>query len=141
MSGNKNTGLFKGLLTVLILSIVVYFVIFLFFPNVSLKYFGIAFNKEKAIEKSVIALMDRADYLLDDEKEKVEEYLSSKDGEDFVKEISSAINDGIEGIKSFTDTDTFRNFEKKMSEILSSESYRKLTENIEEVASSILKNN
>lgn len=138
MSGKKNTGLFKGLLTVLILAVLVYFVIYIFFPDTSLKYFNTAFDREKAVEKSITALIDKADYRSEEERKRVEEYLSSEDGKAFVEGISSAINEGVDGIKRFTGTDTFRAFEEKMSEILSPESYEKLTERIEKGASSLL---
>lgn len=139
MSGKKNTGLFKGLLTVLILAVLVYFVIYLFFPDTSLKYFNTALDRQKAVEKSITVLIDKADYRSEEEREKVEEYLSSEDGKAFIKGISSAVNEGVDGIKRFTETDTFRAFEEKMSEILSPESYEKLTERIEDGASSLLK--
>ena len=62
----KNLGLFKGLLTVLILSILVFVSIYFFFPNISIKYFGIAFDKERAIEDSVASLLYKASYFNDE---------------------------------------------------------------------------
>ena len=45
----KNLSLLRGSLTVIILALLVYVIIFFFFPDISIKYFGDAFNKEKAL--------------------------------------------------------------------------------------------
>ncbi len=137
--GKKNTGFFKGLLTVLVISVLVFVVIFFFFPDTSLKYFGVAFDSQKAIENTVTSLMERVDYESAEEKKKVEEYLSSSDGKAFIKNISSAISGGADGIREFASTDSFASFEKKMKEILSPESYQKLADTIEDVSSDLLK--
>ena len=49
----KNLSLLRGSLTVIILALLVYVIIFFFFPDISIKYFGDAFNKEKALENSL----------------------------------------------------------------------------------------
>lgn len=104
----KNLGLFKGLLTVLILSILVFVSIYFFFPNISIKYFGIAFDKERAIEDSVASLLYKASYFTDEEKAKFDEYLSSAEGKEFVKGISKAVEEGSESLSSFFSSETFR---------------------------------
>lgn len=136
--GKKNTGLLKGLLTITVLAVLVFVVIYFFFPDTSIRYFGVAFDREKAVEETITVLLEKVDYVSADEKEKVEEYLSSGDGKKFIKEISTAISGGADSIRDFTSTDSFKSFEKRMQEILSPESYRKLTEAVEDGASGLL---
>lgn len=126
----KNVSLFKGLLTVVITAVIIFFVIFFFFPDTSFKYFGTAFDSEKALENTFASLIYRADYMSEDEAEKVSSYLSSVDGKAFLKNLSSAVTGGAEALKNFTSSDSFRNFQTVMSESLSSESLEKLSENI-----------
>ncbi len=134
----KSVGLFKGLFTVLILSVIIYFVIFLFFPNTSLKYFGTAFNFEKAVEETVAGVLYSASYLSDTERENFDEYLSSVEGKAFIKGISEAIADGMEGIEEFSKSESFSSFVSTVSSILSPESYSRLFDNIENTASGLL---
>ena len=134
----KNLGLFKGLLTVLILSILVFVSIYFFFPNISIKYFGIAFDKERAIEDSVASLLYKASYFTDEEKDKFDEYLSSDEGKEFVKGISKAVEEGSESLSSFFSSETFYSFRDKAQSILSEDSLKKLGQNIEETTSTLL---
>ncbi len=134
----KNLGLFKGLLTVLILSILVFVSIYFFFPNISIKYFGIAFDKERAIEDSVASLLYKASYFTDEEKAKFDEYLSSDEGKEFVKRISKAVEEGSESLSSFFSSETFYSFRDKAQSILSEDSLKKLGQNIEETTSTLL---
>ena len=64
----KNLSLLRGSLTVIILALLVYVIIFFFFPDISIKYFGDAFNKEKALENSIVSLVYKVDYMTDEEK-------------------------------------------------------------------------
>ncbi len=134
----KNLGLFKGLLTVLILSILVFVSIYFFFPNISIKYFGIAFDKERAIEDSVASLLYKASYFTDEEKAKFDEYLSSDEGKEFVKRISKAVEEGSESLSSFFSSENFYSFRDKAQSILSEDSLKKLGQNIEETTSTLL---
>ncbi len=136
--GKKNTGLFKGLLTVMVISVLVFVVIFFFFPDTAIKYFGVAFDREKAIENTVTSLLEKVDYASEEERERVEEYLSSADGKAFIKNISSAISGGVDGVREFASSDSFASFEKKMKEILSPESFQKLAETVEDVSQDLL---
>lgn len=134
----KNVGFFKGLLTVIVLSVLVFIVIFFFFPDLSLKYFGLCYDREKAVEDMMEAVFDKADYLTESEKERVEDYISSSDGKAFIKDLSSALNKGKEGLEEFVSSPAFDRFQSTLGEILSSESYSRLTGNIESLASSLL---
>ncbi len=128
---DKNTSLFKGLLTVLIISVIVFFTIFFFFPDTSFKYFGVAFDSTKAVENTFAALMYRAKYMSEEEEKKVGEYLSSADGKAFIKNISSAVAGGAETWENFLSSDSFKNFQKVMSGVLSEESLSRLEENLD----------
>lgn len=134
----KSVGLFKGLFTVLILSVIIYFVIFLFFPNTSLKYFGSTFNSKKAVEETVAGVLYSASCLSETERGNFDEYLSSVEGKAFIKGISEAIADGREGIEKFSQSESFSSFVNTVSSILSPESYSKLFDNIENTASGLL---
>lgn len=134
----RSVGLFKGLFTVVILSVVIYFVIFLFFPNTSLKYFGTAFNFEKAVEETVAGVLYNVDYLSSTEREDFNEYLSSSAGKAFIKGISEAIAGGREKIEEFSQGESFSSFVGTVSSILSPESYSRLFDNIENTASGLL---
>ena len=73
----KNLSLLKGSFTVIILALLIYVIIFFFFPDVSLKYFGDAFDKEKALKNSIVALVYNVDYMSEEEKAVFEDYLTS----------------------------------------------------------------
>lgn len=134
----KSVGLFKGLFTVLVLSIIIYLVIFFFFPNTSLKYFGTAFDLDKAVEETVASLLYNLDDLTAEEKDGLDEYLSSFEGKAFIKGISEAIVGGRESIKEFTSSESFSSFVEAASTILSPQSFEKLFDNIENTASGLL---
>lgn len=134
----KNVGFFKGLLTVVVLSVLVFVIIFFFFPDLSLKYFGLAYDREKAVEDMMEAVFDKADYLTEKEKNDIEEYISSSDGKAFIKDLSSALNKGKEGLEEFVSSPQFDRFQSHISGLLSPESYSRLTQNIENLASSLL---
>lgn len=134
---DKNTSLFKGLLTVLIISVIVFFTIFFFFPDTSFKYFGVAFDSTKAVENTFASLMYRAKYMSGEEAEKVGEYLSSADGKAFIKNISSAVAGGAGALENFLSSDSYKNFQKAMSEALSSESLSQLEENLDSTVSTL----
>ncbi len=135
---NKSVGLFKGLFTVLVLSLIVYAVIFFFFPNTSLKYFGTAFDFNKAVEETVAGVLYDLNGLSEKEKEDFDNYLSSSEGKAFIKGISKAIKGGRESIEEFTQSEIFSSFVNNASSILSQESFEKLFDNIEDTASAIL---
>ena len=59
----KNLSLLRGSLTVIILALLVYVIIFFFFPDISIKYFGDAFNKETPFDTYIVSLVFKVDYL------------------------------------------------------------------------------
>lgn len=134
----RNTGLLKGLLTVLILSVLVFGVIYLFFPSVSLKYFGVSFDMEKAVEETVSGVLSKVSYMTGDEREAVSEYLSSDDGKAFIKNISRAIRGGADAIAAFNSSESFISFKEHMGSVLSSSSFERLTGELENAASKLL---
>ena len=95
----KNLSLLKGSFTVIILALLIYVIIFFFFPDVSLKYFGDAFDKEKALKNSIVALVYNVDYMSEEEKAVFEDYLTSKEGKEMLKAMSSAASKGVETTK------------------------------------------
>ncbi len=134
----KNVGFFKGLLTVVFIALVVFVVIYFFFPELSLKYFGTTYEVDKVVGNMVEAVLDKADYLSEKEKDEIEDYLSSSKGKELIEALSSALSKGKDGVESFISSEEFRDFEERLGDILSPESFSKLTENIEGLASSLL---
>lgn len=134
----RNAGLMKGLLTVLILSVIVFAVIYFFFPSVSIKYFGVSLDREKAIEETVSGVLSKVNYMTAEEKDAVSAYLSSSEGKAFIKNISDAIRGGEEAISEFNSSESFIAFRQYMSSVLSSSSFEKLSEGLENAASKLL---
>lgn len=134
----KNVGFFKGLLTVVFIALVVFVVIYFFFPELSLKYFGTTYEMDKVVGNMVEAVLDKADYLSEKEKDEIEDYLSSSKGKALVAALSLALSKGKDGVESFISSGEFRDFEERLGDILSPESFSKLTQNIESLASSLL---
>ena len=54
-------GFLGGLIGLLIFSVVVFFVIYLLVPEVSLKFFGIAVNSERYVEQSMEKSIESAE--------------------------------------------------------------------------------
>ena len=130
----KNLSRLKGSFTVIILALLIYVIIFFFFPDVSLKYFGDAFDKEKALENSIVALVYNVDYMSEEEKAVFEDYLSSKEGKEMLKSISSAASKGVETTKELVDSPEFQRLSSAEKEVLSPESLSKLMEEAAESA-------
>lgn len=122
----KNLSLLKGSFTVIILALLIYVIIFFFFPDISLKYFGDAFDKEKALENSIISLVYNVDYMSPEEKTVFQEYLSSKEGKEMLKAMSSAASKGAETAKELTETPEFQRLSSAVKDVLSPESLSKL---------------
>lgn len=134
----KRVTLFKGLFTVAVISVITYAVIFFFFPNVSIKYFGSTFDFNKAVEETVASALFDLDDLSEEEKKEFDNYLSSTDGRAFIKGISEAIRGGRKSIEEFSHSESFSSFVDTASSILSAESLSKLYDNIEDTASQLL---
>ena len=115
----KNLSLLKGSFTVIILALLIYVIIFFFFPDVSLKYFGDAFDKEKALENSIVALVYNVDYMSEEEKAVFEDYLTSREGKDMLKSISSAASKGVETTKELVDSPEFQRLSSAVKDVLS----------------------
>lgn len=133
----KNLSLLKGSFTVIILALLIYVIIFFFFPDVSLKYFGDAFDKEKALENSIVALVYNVDYMSEEEKAVFEDYLSSKEGKEMLQSISSAASKGVETTKELVDSPEFQRLSSAVKDVLSPESLSKLMEEAAESAENL----
>ena len=133
----KNLSLLKGSFTVIILALLIYVILFFFFPDVSLKYFGDAFDKEKALENSIVALVYNVDYMSEEEKAVFEDYLSSKEGKEMLKSISSAASKGVETTKELVDSPEFQRLSSAVKDVLSPESLSKLMEEAAESAENL----
>ena len=130
----KNLSLLKGSFTVIILALLIYVIIFFFFPDVSLKYFGDAFDKEKALENSIVALVYNVDYMSEEEKAVFEDYLTSREGKDMLKSISSAASKGVETTKELVDSPEFQRLSSAVTDVLSPESLARPSEEAAESA-------
>ena len=133
----KNLSLLKGSFTVIILALLIYVIVFFFFPDVSLKYFGDAFDKEKALENSIVALVYNVDYMSEEEKAVFEDYLTSREGKDMLKSISSAASKGVETTKELVDSPEFQRLSSAVKDVLSPESLSKLMEEAAESAENL----
>ena len=133
----KNLSLLKGSFTVIILALLIYVIIFFFFPDVSLKYFGDAFDKEKALENSIVALVYNVDYMSEEEKAVFEDYLTSRDGKEMLKSISSAAFKGVETTKELVDSPEFQRLSSAVKDVLSPESLSRLMEEAAESAENL----
>lgn len=122
----KNLSLLKGSFTVLILAALVYITLFFFFPNTAMKYFGTAFNKEKAIENSIVSLVYNAEYLSTEEKAAFESYLSTMEGKVMLKGLSEAAAKGADSAQAFVESDSFQNLSSSVKSSLSPEKLEKL---------------
>ena len=129
----KPLSLLKGSLTVIILALLIYVIIYFFFPDISLKYFGDTFDKQKALENSIVSLVYNVDYMTDEEKAVFDDYLSSKEGKEMLQTIGSAAVKGGETIKELYESDEFQRLSSAVKDVLSPESFSKL---MEETASS-----
>ena len=133
----KNLSLLKGSFTVIILALLIYVIIFFFFPDVSLKYFGDAFDKEKALENSIVALVYNVDYMSEEEKAVFEDYLTSSEGKEMLKSRSSAASKGVETTKELVDSPEFQRLSSAVKDVLSPESLSRLMEEAAESAENL----
>ena len=122
----KNLSLIKGTLTVIILALLIFVVVFFFFPDISLKYFGDAFDKKKALENSIVSLLYDVDYMTPEEKEVFEDYLKSEEGKKMVDSFSTAVTKGHEAVLAITESSEFQNLSSSITEVLSPESLSRL---------------
>ena len=136
----KNLNLLKGSLTVIILAILVFVVIFFFFPDVSVKYFGDAFNKEKAEENTMISLVYNVDYMTEEEKTLFEDYLHSDEGKEMVKAISEAAGKGKDAVESVLESPEFKQFSSSVKSTLSPENLSRLFSEASSSAEALYKN-
>ena len=93
-----------------------------------MKYFGTAFNKEKAIEDSIVSLVYNAEYMSQEEKEAFNSFLSTEKGKSMVKALSSAASQGKEIVEGVTESQEFQDLYSSVKSSLSPESFERLME-------------
>ena len=102
-------GFLGGLLGVFFASIIVFFVIYLLVPEVSLKFFGISINSDKYIEETVEKSLAEADLpagVADD----ITSYLNSDEGEAFISNMQEAAGGAAESVIAFVGSEGFQSF-------------------------------
>ena len=99
-------GFLGGLIGLLIFSVVVFFVIYLLVPEVSLKFFGIAVNSERYVEQSMEKSIESAE-LPEGIAGEIIGFLSSQEGREMVATAQDKAGATAEGLISFFGSDGF----------------------------------
>lgn len=101
----KVKSFFGGLIGVLLLSVIVFFIIYFFVPAVSMKFFGIAFNENSDSGSEIVALIDSLELGDDAARAEIESYLSSPAGQEAVSAIQDAASKAGESFDAFVESD------------------------------------
>ncbi len=123
----KNVSFFKGIFTVIVFSILIFVIIFFFFPNISMKYFSVAFDEKAAIEDTLALSLDNIEGLTSEEKEQFEEYLKSDEGKSLVDKIVETSSSGISNIQDFLSSGETEKYIEKLKTTLSPETFEKIS--------------
>lgn len=102
-------GFWGGLLGLFFTSIIVFFIIYLLVPEVSLKFFGISINADKYIEETVEQSLVNAD-LPESVAADITRFLYSDEGEAFIESMQEAAGGATESVISFLGSDGFQDF-------------------------------
>lgn len=105
----KVKSFFGGLIGVLLLSVIVFFIIYFFVPAVSMKFFGIAFNENSDSGSEIVALIDSLELGDDAARAEIESYLSSPAGQEAVSVIQDAASKAGESFDAFVESDDSQN--------------------------------
>ena len=103
----KVKSFFGGLIGVLLLSVIVFFIIYFFVPAVSMKFFGIAFNENSDSGSEIVALIDSLELGDDAARAEIESYLSSPAGQEAVSAIQDAASKAGESFDAFVESDDY----------------------------------
>lgn len=114
----KSSHWIRSIVSVFFIAIVLFIVIYLFAPELSLKFFGIAFGEE---EKVSTALEDLIVENFDVDSATVEAYLDSDKGKEIVESVSSGLKKGARSI----------------SEAVSSEELQAIVDNVKSKTSAV----
>ncbi|MBQ0071745.1 MAG: hypothetical protein KBS81_07835 [Spirochaetales bacterium] len=136
MFGKNN--IFSGVLKVLVLALVVYMVIFFFYPTISLKYFGTAFRAEKAVSSTINSMVGEAEFLSSDQKKAVVDYLETEEGKKVISSFYDAAKKGGEALEEVKESEEVKRMEAAISSKLSKESMEDLMENLTAVSGDLL---
>lgn len=100
-------GFFGGLLALFFFSIIVFFVIYLLVPEVSIKFFGISVNSDEYVEAALedsLSDLDLPEGVLSD----IADYFSSPEGSAFVAEAQDAAGGAADKVMAFFGSDGFK---------------------------------
>ena len=77
------------------------------------------------------------DYMSEEEKAVFEDYLTSREGKEMLKSISSAASKGVETTKELVDSPEFQRLSSAVKDVLSPESLSRLMEEAAESAENL----
>lgn len=100
-------GFFGGLIGLLILSVVVFFVIYLLVPDVSIRFFGISVNSDEYVDQALsqsLADMNLPEGILSE----IQDYLATPEGKAYLESAEEAVGNGADKMISFFGSDGFR---------------------------------
>lgn len=100
-------GFFGGLLALFIFSIIVFFVIYLLVPEVSIKFFGISVNSDEYVEAALedsLSDLDLPEGVLSD----ISDYFSSPEGSALIAEAQEAAGGAADKMMDFIGSDRFK---------------------------------
>lgn len=135
----KNVSFFKGIFTVIVFSILIFVIIFFFFPNISMKYFSVAFDEKAAIEDTLALSLDNIEGLTGEEKEKFEAYLKSDEGKSLVNKIVETSSSGISNIQDFLSSDETEKYIENLKTTLSPETFEKVSGSVKDSISKLFR--
>lgn len=116
--GKKSSHWLKSIIAVFLIAIVLFLIVYFFMPELSLKFFGIAFRAEARVSTAL------EDMLVDKfgvDRNSVESFLSTEKGKEVVDMV-------VEGSKKGADA---------ISDIVNSPEFKGVADNIKDAASSI----
>ena len=116
--GKKSSHWLKSIIAVFLIAIVLFLIVYFFMPELSLKFFGIAFRAEARVSTAL------EDMLVDKfgvDRSSVESFLSTEKGKEVVDMV-------VEGSKKGADA---------ISDIVNSPEFKGVADNIKDAASSI----
>lgn len=135
----KNVSFFKGIFTVIVFSILIFVIVFFFFPNISMKYFSVAFDEKAAIEDTLALSLDNIEGLTSEEKEKFEAYLKSDEGKSLVNKIVETSSSGISNIQDFLSSDETEKYIENLKTTLSPETFEKVSGSVKDSISKLFR--
>lgn len=116
--GKKSSHWLKSIIAVFLIAIVLFLIVYFFMPELSLKFFGVAFRADAKVSTAL------EDMLVDKfgvDRNSVESFLSTEKGKEVVDMV-------VEGSKKGADA---------ISDIVNSPEFKGVADNIKDAASSI----